>query len=69
MNTPFRGFGVRDTGAYQSQALFDEGLRQHMLRVFNYMGLASSSRASWPSWSATRRPSTCRSSSRRSNGW
>ncbi len=40
MNTPFRGFGVRETGAYQSQALFDEGLRQHMLRVFNYMGLA-----------------------------
>ncbi|RIY03212.1 Bax inhibitor-1/YccA family protein [Aureimonas flava] len=39
MNTPFRGFGVRDAGTYQSQALFDEGLRQHMLRVFNYMGL------------------------------
>ncbi|WP_182084829.1 Bax inhibitor-1/YccA family protein [Aureimonas sp. ME7] len=39
MNSPFRGFGVRDTGAYQSQAVFDEGLRQHMLRVYNYMGL------------------------------
>ena len=23
----------------QSAALFDEGLRQHMLRVYNYMGL------------------------------
>ena len=22
-----------------SQALFDEGLRQHMLRVYNYMGI------------------------------
>lgn len=37
MNTPnynYRtGFGAR------TDALFDEGLRQHMLRVYNYMGL------------------------------
>ena len=36
MNTPdylSRG------GAARSDALFDEGLRQHMLRVYNYMGL------------------------------
>lgn len=26
-------------GAARSDALFDEGLRQHMLRVYNYMGL------------------------------
>ncbi len=25
--------------AIQSQAAFDEGLRKHMLRVYNYMGL------------------------------
>ena len=29
------GYG---TGA-QSAALFDEGLRRHMLRIYNYMGL------------------------------
>ncbi|WP_102958060.1 Bax inhibitor-1/YccA family protein [Mangrovicella endophytica] len=38
MNTPFRGFGVEAAPA-RSQALFDEGLRQHMLRVYNYMGI------------------------------
>jgi hypothetical protein len=37
MNTPFRGFGVQSAPA-QSQVLFDEGLRQHMLRIYNYMG-------------------------------
>ncbi|WP_062210245.1 Bax inhibitor-1/YccA family protein [Aureimonas sp. AU12] len=37
MNTPHQGWGVR--AAPVDGALFDEGLRQHMLRVFNYMGL------------------------------
>ena len=32
---PRYGYG----SAASSQALFDEGLRQHMLRVYNYMGL------------------------------
>jgi uncharacterized protein len=36
MNTPT--FGYR-TGYARTDALFDEGLRQHMLRVYNYMGL------------------------------
>ena len=36
MNTIPPRFGYQ---AAQSQALFDEGLRQHMLRVYNYMGL------------------------------
>ncbi|KTQ82346.1 membrane protein [Aureimonas ureilytica] len=37
MNTPHYGWGTQAAPA--SGALFDEGLRQHMLRVFNYMGL------------------------------
>jgi len=37
MNTPNLGYRV-GTGA-QAGAIFDEGLRQHMLRVYNYMGL------------------------------
>jgi len=37
MNTPNLGYRV-GTGA-QAGAVFDEGLRQHMLRVYNYMGL------------------------------
>lgn len=37
MNTPHLGYRV-GTGA-QAGAVFDEGLRQHMLRVYNYMGL------------------------------
>ena len=32
---PRYGYG----SAAGSQALFDEGLRQHMLRVYNYMGI------------------------------
>lgn len=36
MNTVPPRFGYNS--ATQSQALFDEGLRQHMLRVYNYMG-------------------------------
>ncbi|MGN8020224.1 Bax inhibitor-1/YccA family protein [Phyllobacterium sp. 22229] len=37
MNTPLR-YGM-DTARSQSSAVFDEGLRQHMLRIYNYMGL------------------------------
>lgn len=36
MNTPPY---VSRGGTARSEALFDEGLRQHMLRVYNYMGL------------------------------
>jgi uncharacterized protein len=39
-NSPNPGFGWQTaTGARGDAALFDEGLRQHMLRVYNYMGL------------------------------
>jgi uncharacterized protein len=37
MNTPLR-YGT-NTVRGQSAAVYDEGLRQHMLRVYNYMGL------------------------------
>ncbi len=37
MNTP--QFGYRTGYAPRDAALFDEGLRQHMLRVYNYMAL------------------------------
>lgn len=37
MNPTQNRFGYRPQA--QTQALFDEGLRQHMLRVYNYMGL------------------------------
>lgn len=37
MNTP--NYNYRTGFAARSDALFDEGLRQHMLRVYNYMGL------------------------------
>ncbi|TPK88676.1 Bax inhibitor-1/YccA family protein [Mesorhizobium sp. B2-4-12] len=37
MNTPNLGYRV-GTGT-QTGAMYDEGLRQHMLRVYNYMGL------------------------------
>ncbi|MBZ9710457.1 Bax inhibitor-1/YccA family protein [Mesorhizobium sp. ESP7-2] len=37
MNTPNLGYRV-DTGP-RAGAVYDEGLRQHMLRVYNYMGL------------------------------
>ncbi|WP_420963149.1 Bax inhibitor-1/YccA family protein [Brucella sp. IR073] len=37
MNTP--NFGYQTAHARADAALFDEGLRQHMLRVYNYMGL------------------------------
>ena len=37
MNTP--EYGYRGGFAARSDVLFDEGLRQHMLRVYNYMAL------------------------------
>ncbi|BCH33794.1 membrane protein [Mesorhizobium sp. L-8-10] len=37
MNTP--DYGYRAGFGARSDALFDEGLRQHMLRVYNYMAL------------------------------
>lgn len=37
MNTPNYGFGTQ--ARRQADVLFDEGLRQHMLRVYNYMAL------------------------------
>ncbi|MEJ1117859.1 Bax inhibitor-1/YccA family protein [Phyllobacterium sp. CCNWLW109] len=37
MNTPLR-YGIDRAGG-QTAAAFDEGLRQHMLRIYNYMGL------------------------------
>ncbi|GAB1583439.1 Bax inhibitor-1/YccA family protein [Phyllobacterium phragmitis] len=37
MNTP--NFGYQRAYARTDTALFDEGLRQHMLRIYNYMGL------------------------------
>lgn len=41
MNTPNPGFSWSNPAASRGAdaALFDEGLRQHMLRVYNYMGL------------------------------
>ena len=40
MNTPNTRFGWQGAGARGADAaVFDEGLRQHMLRVYNYMGL------------------------------
>jgi uncharacterized protein len=39
MNTPNTRYGWGATAAGRDAALFDEGLRQHMLRVYNYMGL------------------------------
>ena len=37
MNAP--NLGYRMGAGVQTEAVFDEGLRQHMLRVYNYMGL------------------------------
>lgn len=40
MNTPNTGFRWQGgAGARAGGALFDEGLRKHMLRIYNYMGL------------------------------
>src|SRR5262249_56659282 len=38
-NTPRYGIGGRVTAGRIEEATFDEGLRRHMLRVYNYMGL------------------------------
>ena len=37
MNNP--NYARQTTTARADRALFDAGLRQHMLRVYNYMGL------------------------------
>ncbi|TJW19767.1 MAG: BAX inhibitor (BI)-1/YccA family protein, partial [Mesorhizobium sp.] len=37
MNTP--NLGYRTGVGAQAGAVYDEGLRQHMLRVYNYMGV------------------------------
>jgi len=39
MNTPNSNYGFQGSAAYNEAALYDEGLRQHMLRIYNYMGL------------------------------
>ncbi|WP_334174859.1 Bax inhibitor-1/YccA family protein [Pseudoxanthobacter sp.] len=39
MQTPNTGFGWQGTARPMDRAAFDEGLRQHMLRIYNYMGL------------------------------
>ena len=39
MNSPRPAYGWQNPAARNDAALFDEGLRQHMLRVYNYMGL------------------------------
>jgi FtsH-binding integral membrane protein len=40
MNSPNNpSYGWQTTGRGGDAALFDEGLRQHMLRIYNYMGL------------------------------
>ena len=39
MNAPRYGIGGQSTAGRVEGALFDEGLRRHMLGVYNYMGL------------------------------
>ena len=39
MNTPNYGYDWQTGAGRIDRTLFDEGLRQHMLRVYNYMGL------------------------------
>ena len=39
MNTPNYGYGWQTGAGRIDRTLFDEGLRQHMLRVYNYMGI------------------------------
>jgi FtsH-binding integral membrane protein len=39
MNTPNYEYDWQRGAATPDQVLFDEGMRQHMLRVYNYMGL------------------------------
>ncbi|MDQ0472234.1 Bax inhibitor-1/YccA family protein [Labrys wisconsinensis] len=39
MTTPNAGYGWQTRVGTADRALFDEGLRRHMLRIYNYMGL------------------------------
>src|SRR5215831_19696687 len=39
LNAKSYGYAGQPTVGRIDQTLFDEGLRQHMLRVYNYMGL------------------------------
>lgn len=39
MNTPNYGYGWQTGAGRTDRALVDEGLRRHMLRIYNYMGL------------------------------
>ena len=39
MNTPKYGYGWQTGAGRIDRTLVDEGLRRHMLRVYNYMGL------------------------------
>jgi len=39
MNTPNYEYGWQRAAVAPDRRLFDEGLRQHMLRVYNYMGI------------------------------
>ena len=39
MNTPNYGYDWQTGAGRIDRTLFDEGLRQHMLRVYNYMGI------------------------------
>ena len=39
LNTPNYGYGWQTGAGRIDRTLFDEGLRQHMLRVYNYMGI------------------------------
>ena len=66
MNTPY---AWQTATARPSGALFDEGLRQHMLRVYNTMGLGLVVTGLVAFFVASTPRSTCRSSSPRSNGW
>ena len=62
MNTPY---AWQTTTARASSAVFDEGLRQHMLRVYNFMGLGLVVTGLVAFFVASTPPSTCRSSRRR----
>ena len=62
MNTPY---AWNNPASQVTAAVFDEGLRQHMLRVYNYMGLGLvRDRRRRLRRRPRRRRSTCRSSRR-----
>ena len=66
MNTPKYGYGWQTGAGRIDRTLVDEGLRQHMLRVYNYMGLGLVRNRPRRLRRRHRRPhSTCRSSRRR----